>query len=191
MGFTVQVKWEGLKPWLDRLKNVDKSLRKKIVKQAVNEAGRLTLQYAKQNIRSQRTGMLRKSLGRKIKVYRQSGIVVAIVGPRSGYAKVRSGGRKLTAFGKKSQALKVDPAKYAHLVEKGRASVQVKDKRVLSDLLSSGGRSNRIYGKRVSAAAPRPFLRTALEQHHAEIMEAMRTIIAAGIRAAYRSTMGA
>lgn len=61
------------------------------------------------------TGLLKKSLGRRLKVYPASGNVVAIIGPRSGFKRevTRKKGRR------KPRKELANPVKYAHLVELG------------------------------------------------------------------------
>lgn len=61
-------------------------------------------------------GLLKKSLGQKVKTYAKSNTVVAIVGPRKGFRK-RIG--TITRGKNKGQPVYADPVKYAHLVELG------------------------------------------------------------------------
>lgn len=112
-GFTIKGKIEGLKDVTDALKAVDKKLRKKLIRKAVGEGGKLILKRAKQLVPKD-TGLLKKSLGRKVKVYK-NGVAVAVVGPRQGFRKsvTRSKGRRAAV------TLIANPVKYAHLVELG------------------------------------------------------------------------
>src|SRR5262249_13600056 len=86
-------------------------VRKKVLRKAINEASKIVLKAAKANV-PRASGLLKKSLGRKVKVYRASGTVVAIIGPRTGFKQdVHRDGRKV--------AVLANPTKYAHLVERG------------------------------------------------------------------------
>lgn len=108
--FKIQGKIEGLGEVLARLDGVEKKTKKKILRKAVGQAGKILLKAAKQRAQK-KSGLLRKSLGRKVKVYRNSGVAVAIVGPRTGYRQeVSRDGRK---------PVMSDPIRYAHLVELG------------------------------------------------------------------------
>lgn len=62
--------------------------------------------------------------------------------------------------------LVVNPVKYAHLVEGGRKANRVRTKRVMSD-----GRV--VFGKRVRAVPPRPFLQPAYQRNVRRVEAAM------------------
>lgn len=82
-------------------------LQKKHGWNAMLKAGRRVVRAAKKRV-PKNTGQLKKSLGMKRKLYRRSGTIVAIVGPRTGFRAVVNGKPH-------------DPAKIAHLVELGHA----------------------------------------------------------------------
>lgn len=108
MPFKIRAKIDGLSDVTERLKNIDKGIRKKALRKACGAAGTIILKAAKARARKD-TGLLRKSLGKKVKVY-SSGVGVAVIGPRLGFRQtVKRGGREMTA----------NPVKYAHLVELG------------------------------------------------------------------------
>lgn len=114
MSFTMQAKIEGLSGLLKALAGVDAKLRRKATRKAVGEAGKIILRAAKGKVRK-KSGLLKKSLGRKVKVYRGTGTAVAIVGPRTGFREtVQRGNRQMLS----------DPVKYAHLVELGTVRSQ-------------------------------------------------------------------
>lgn len=79
---------------------------KKYGRRALTKAGRRIVKVAKTRV-PKRTGQLKKSLGQKGKTYKDT--VVVIVGPRTGYAITDETGKRH------------DPAKIAHLVERGTA----------------------------------------------------------------------
>jgi hypothetical protein len=122
---------EGLAPLLDRLKNVEKKLKTKILKDGVGAGGKVVLTGAKSRVRVD-TNLLKKSLARKVKSYKGGAVTVAVVGPRSSFkmkkvkdaAGVVSKVRTETGFGKKvsrggRKEVYAQPSKYSHLVEKG------------------------------------------------------------------------
>lgn len=152
MAFAIKGRVEGLEEVLKALDAVDKKIRRKAIRQAVGAAGKIVLAAAKQKV-PKNSGLLRKSLGRKVKVYRGSGVAVAIVGPRAGFRQQvsRDGRRPVLS----------DPAKYAHLVEGG---------------VGAHGYKTRA-GSHPGAAA-HPFLRPALEDNKVAIYGAMAEILA-------------
>lgn len=121
-----------------KLADLDQKIATASMRSGINEVTKVVTKDAKA-LTPKRTGQLRKSLGRRVKTYRQSKVVVGVVGPRSNFRVIVAG-------------KPVNPAKYAHLVEFGRKAVKAKRKAYLSD-------GTVVYGKAVAAAAPRPFLR--------------------------------
>lgn len=106
--FRIKGRLDGLQEVLANLDGVAKKVRKKAVRTGVAKAGRLLARAAKANSPQGGTGQLKRSIGSKVKTY-PSGVVVAIVGPRKGFAVVDAKGKKH------------DPANIAHLVEFGHA----------------------------------------------------------------------
>jgi hypothetical protein len=173
---------------LTRLKELESKAARKAIRQGVNEVSKLVLAEARALV-PRRSGQLAKSLGRKVKAFRDGRGVYAVVKPRSGVwvraapgiTGVRS---RFSKSGKKSTFVKkfrvefggktIDPVKYAHLVEYGRRQVLLKAKKVLAD-------GTVIYGRKVRSVAPRPFLRPAWERYrtqapriiHGYVMRAM------------------
>lgn len=110
---------EGLEEVLKQLDEFPKKLRNKHLKKAVNDASKTVLQGAKARC-PRESGLLRKSLGRKVKVYRHSGVVMGIVGARLGFKQEVTRGK-----GKwKSMQVVSNPVKYLHLVELGTTRTQ-------------------------------------------------------------------
>lgn len=122
----IAVKVEGQEAILKRLENVQSAVRNKLLRRAVNAATLAPYKAAKANAKTvsnqaaandlvaqanKSTGTLAKSMGRKVKIYRQSGAAVGIVGPRKGFAR--------TVRLKTGREVYMDPVKYAHLVEFG------------------------------------------------------------------------
>jgi hypothetical protein len=82
MAFAVSGKLDGLGEVLAKLNEVERKVRTKILRDALGEAARLILRSAKAKVPRGETGLLRRSLGIKMKVYRKSGAVVATSSPR-------------------------------------------------------------------------------------------------------------
>lgn len=109
MPFAFRGKLEGVEGAVKALDGLAAKLRKKILKQAVTEASKILTKEAKRRA-PVATKLLRKSIGRKVKVFRNTGAVVAIIGPRVGFkAEVLRNGRLVLS----------NPTRYAHLVELG------------------------------------------------------------------------
>ena len=148
----------------------------KVVKRATNSAMTPVLRDAKKIASSnliKDTGLLAESLGRKQKVYKRSGIVVVIVGPRKGFK------RKVERnyFGGEKKMVWADPLHYAHLVEFGHRLVHGgalvrKD----TGRLPAGKK----LGKEVGFVPPRTFIRAALDKNRAEILNRLKRQIGIG-----------
>lgn len=114
MAFAVRGQLEGADALKKALAGVDERVRKKALKKGVNAASGVVLAKAKGKVRV-RTRVLKKSLGRKLKVYR-NGTVVGIIGPRTG-RKVQVG--TVRTGPNAGQPIYEDPSNIAHLVELG------------------------------------------------------------------------
>ena len=94
---------------MTRLKDAAK---RRVLRKGVAEGTKLPTKRAKQ-LAPKETGLLRKSIGRKTKVYRNSGVAVGIIGVRKGFrTEVEVNGRTEIR----------NPTNYLHLVEFGTAS---------------------------------------------------------------------
>jgi len=135
---------------------------KGVYKSAVRSAGRFLRgdrtkrkpkQYFNAVLEAGRTGMLRKSLGSKVGIHRQTGAVYAMAGPR----------RKTDGFITKAwspwtkKTIDVIPSKYAHLVERGHVVV--------------------IRGKVVGRAKARPFTRPSYDEVKGKIESLTATVL--------------
>ncbi len=115
MPYTVRGRIDGLPGLLRSLEGLQDKLRKKTLKDAIGAASKVVLWEARRRA-PRGSGLLRKSLGRKVKVYRNSGVVVGIIGPRTGF-KIQVGVR---IRGKNAgKPIYANPTQYAHLVELG------------------------------------------------------------------------
>lgn len=120
IGYTVRDSVTGMDAIKAQLRELPRKLAVRLEKKAINEAGKLVLQRAKAMapVREDRRGgykggLLRKSLGRKVKVYRNRGIIVAIVGAR------KEGFRRQIGTRRDGTPIFANPTKYLHLVEAG------------------------------------------------------------------------
>ena len=170
----VEIDTSRVEALVQKLAAVDKKAARAAMKKGVNEVSRLVLKEAKKLVPA-RTGALRRSLGRIVKVVGNGRAVLGIVKPRAGVWMADAPGlvgRKMTTrtgktrvfvqkFKTTFQGRPVNPVKYAHLVEYGRVAVTVKKKKVLA----GGGV---IYGTKVAAVAPRPFMRPAWDKYQYE-----------------------
>lgn len=154
-----------LQELVNRLRDLDKKAARAAVRKGMGDVTKPVNKDAKANV-PKRTGTLRKSIGRKVFVTRGGAQVFGVVKPRGGekYAPIISG-------------RKINPIKYAHLVEYGRVSVKIKDKKVLV----AGGA--KFLGKTVKAVAPRPFLRPAWDKNKGNATAIMQAAIQKAIKA--------
>lgn len=164
MKITAQL--SGLEDVKRRLESIHTAMRKQILRKATTAGGQILAKEVKQRAPKE-TGLLRKSIGYKVRSYNGGERFLAVVGPRSmKEAVVSLGGVTALARSKKGKALAAaggeqgyrNSVRYAHLQELGW----------------SGG-------------AAQPFMRPAISAAHDRIVEAMRVIIEAGITAALSS----
>ena len=120
-----RVEVRGLEESFARLREQAKQVQQKVLRSAVGKATRVMLKGQKRRVPVEvgrdelsraRSKRLKKSLGVKVKTYRASGVIVGLIGPRRGFREqvgVRTRGKNV------GQPVYYDPAKTAHLVEKG------------------------------------------------------------------------
>lgn len=122
MPFSVRCEVEGLQDAANRLRALPKNLAKKTFRKAVGEATKTILWKARKDV-PVRYQILKKSLGRKVKVY-PSGVMVGIVGARVGFRQAvgtkKRDSRPGTRYpAKAGSPIYANPVKYLHLVELG------------------------------------------------------------------------
>jgi HK97 gp10 family phage protein len=161
MPFAFRPKLVGIEPLIKKLDGLKGAVRNKIIRDAFKPVARGIKDSAKQRVRVD-TGWLRKSLDVRIQTYRNSGITVAVIGPRTGFQKDKKTGKKvLTTYGKKMVAsIARRPTQYAHLVELGHAT--------------SGGGKVQAY----------PFLEPAWKANEQWALNMLKQRILAGLEAA-------
>lgn len=108
MAEAMQFSLEGIPQLLAALRRMDERLEKRTVKRAIVSASKPIVDSIKSNLarQVQRTGATEKSIGTVVRTYQSGQTVVAIMGPRTGYATTWRG-------------RKHDPAKIGHLIERG------------------------------------------------------------------------
>ena len=115
-----------------KLSELAKAVAKKILRRAMLAGTKAPYKQMKANAKSVAdTGLLAKSIGRKVKVYRGSGVVVGVIGPQAGFRRIverpKKGSRRAKfiketlgiKYGKGTGRIIMDPNNYAHLVELG------------------------------------------------------------------------
>jgi len=120
---TAVIDRDGLDGTLKMLKWLPKKLGEKVLKKAVGIASR-KLSKAVKNGLPVRTGILKKSIGAKIKQYRNTKIIVGVVGAKKGFrtqvGTYKRDSRKSAKYPhKKGDPIYVNPVNYLHLVELG------------------------------------------------------------------------
>jgi len=101
----INARIEGLEELQAVLRTLPGKISRRVMRPALSAEGTKVVQATRQKV-PQETGLLKKSLGKKVKTYTDTNAVVAIVGPRSGFRQIIDGRPK-------------NPVKYAHLVEFG------------------------------------------------------------------------
>ncbi|OWK34969.1 HK97 gp10 family phage protein [Fimbriiglobus ruber] len=176
----------GARELANKLRELEGKLFRPAARKGVDDATKLVQTEARARA-PQRTGSLGKSIGRKVAALKSGKGYVGVVGPRRD-RKVRpidpkTGQMRPAKYRRtvkyQGQAILVNPAKIAHLVEFGRAAVKVKKKRVLSD-----GRT--VFGASVRAAEAKPFIRPAWAATKGTATDAIRGRFAAAVTQARR-----
>lgn len=110
---------------IDGQEKVEKALRalarkakRKALRAAVAEPSRQVLRAVKGLVPVGKTGLLKRALGRKVKVYAATDTSFAVVGARVGF---REAVGTYTRGDRRGQVKYADPTKYLHLVERGTA----------------------------------------------------------------------
>ena len=112
----------GLKQLTKNMQKFEDKVHKRANKIAITAVTKAVARDAKSLVREE-TGTLKRSIGRKVKVYRNTrgtGRVVGIVGPRRGFDRIGHSKRKKN----KGKSFLRNPIRYGHLIEKGQVSVR-------------------------------------------------------------------
>ncbi len=147
MAFAIKGELTGLDDVLRNLQGVKRSVRNRALRTAITKVSRRMAAAAKAKV-EKRTGLLKKSLGFKVRTYKNRSVVAGVIGPKTGM--------KQTVTLPDGTTEVEDPSKIAHFVEKGRQAVSIKTARVLSN-------GTVFFGRHVRAVPARPFLRPAFD----------------------------
>ena len=115
----IEMKIRGIEVIIRVLNDLKDAVKKRVIVQAVRRRAKPIVAQMRARVRK-RFGLLRKSIGVRVKVYPRSGTVFAAIGVRSGFADnfiLPSG-----------QRLFINPRNYAHLLELGVRAHSVKRK---------------------------------------------------------------
>lgn len=157
-GMTIKVKVDGLAALIARIRSLEKKMANRIMRKVLRAGARELSNVAKSYIKRD-TGTLYKSIGIKIKAYRNTGVVVAVVGPRTKFIKQTRKGKRWAS-------------KYAHLYEFGRKTFKQKDKIVT---VKRGGSTYSYLraGRMVRGVSGRKFMTKASKTAKARMSAAM------------------
>lgn len=117
----VKMNMDGARQCVQSFEDLKNGIKNRVIRKSVSTSVVPQNKAAKRTRRFRdRTGVLRKSLGTRVKTYRQSGVSIGLVGSRKGFAKtvIRTGGRLNPLKSYRTQ-LVINPRKYIHLVELG------------------------------------------------------------------------
>lgn len=110
-GFAITGTIVGLKEAVEALKGLPGKIQRKVLRPTLTKATKPVLMAVKR-LAPEDTGMLKKSIVRKVVTYQKTGAIVVVIGPSE---KIRV---EVTRRGR-TQPMIVNPSKYAHLVEFG------------------------------------------------------------------------
>ncbi len=122
VGIHLECKVTGLQELSLALRGVDDKVRNKALRKAAVQAAKPITKEMKARCPvsteplNPHKGLLKKSIGTKVKMYKGAGVVVVMIGPRQGF-RMQVGTR--TRGRRKGQPFFQDPTKIAHLVEFG------------------------------------------------------------------------
>lgn len=113
---------KGLQSSIQSLSELKNGVRNRVVRKSVSAGSTPMNTAAKRSSEfKNHTRLLRKSLGRKVRTYKNSGATIAVIGPRPGFERtvMKTGGWDVGLGRKTIKYVRVNPVKYAHLVEGG------------------------------------------------------------------------
>ncbi len=181
MAYTIKSRVQGVEQAVKALDELRRAVRNRIMKKALRKGARIIVTAAR-GLVPKGTRELSKSLGIVMRTYKNSGVVVAIIGPRTG--------RKTTQSDSRGRSYANDPANYAHLVEGGRKAVEAGTRSKLTGPRGSKRASatatgkkvlyghGRFWGPKVRPAAPRPFLHQATADTQSRVRDVVNSTIA-------------
>ena len=150
-----------------KLSDLQPLILSRVIRRATGAAMTPVVQSARKNLKKNKTfdtGALSRSIGKKTKVYKRSGVVVTLVGPRRGFKDAKSGR---------------NPTNYAHLIELGFRVVKRSRSSAGSFLREAKG--FRKTSETLTKVPAKPFLRPALDDNENAVLSRYRRELARGI----------
>lgn len=114
MGFGHSIVITGLRSLLQKLASLRSAQQRAVRRRAMMVASKPVLDTAK-NLVNVETGLLKRSLGRRVRSYRSGSVVTIIIGPRSGFKQ---------EVKRKHGYVLANPTRYAHFSEFGTVHSQ-------------------------------------------------------------------
>lgn len=172
----INMKLLGHRQLMHALRQFKPSVRRRIMRPAMRKAARIIVRDAKA-LAPKETGLLKRSIGMRMRVSGKTGNILVVIGPRHGFgAKVTRDpkGKLVSLHTRKRQSQYAgaetvyrNPTKYAHLVEFGSAPhVQAGKLKRLGDRM--------VARVRHPGAPAKPFLRPALQRNKGRAMNTIR-----------------
>lgn len=164
----MQIRWDaGTLASIDRfMAQFPANLVAKEAGKACNKAMTPVLRTARQLV-TQRTGLLRKSLGKKQKKYGQKGNIYTIIGPLTGF---------------KDPATGENPVNIAHLVEFGTKGHVIKPEKKRALRFTSAGFADIARASvQHPGATAKPFMRPAFDAHKEQVLQIVGTELGKGL----------
>ena len=160
---------DGDKRTAKRLEALPDRVFRKVVRKASKKAMKPVSTAARRNVRPI-SRLIAKSIGTKQKTYTRNGVVVTVVGPRSGFKDEQTGH---------------NPDNTAHLVEYGTPPHTIESKKMMSNLNNphADAENIEVFGYTVEhpGSAPFPFMRPALEERRPATLGIYRRELAKGV----------
>jgi len=165
MAVIATVRIDGLRELERALKRLGDGVRRKHIRSAANAGGMIAVRAARAAA-PQKTGLLKKSLGVRMKVYSAHGAAVAIIGARTGFRRaIRTTGKGKTVY--------QDPSKYAHLVEGGTRAHWLKYTKILGAIVNVASWH--------PGTTPQPFLERSFESSIPQMLARVSSKLRQGI----------
>lgn len=175
-----------------KLREITEAVGRRTMKNGVDEAAKRILKDARANVPTD-TKLLKKALGKKLKVYKKRLVAVGIVGPRkhmTGKKGSRTRTKKFqTRTDSKGREVTQDPLKYAHLVEFGTRPHRL-HKGASLDLRREAGRETAKFEAAGlfehhpmhPGARPQPFLRPAFDRNRSVAKALLARMLGAALK---------
>lgn len=154
----------GMKELQEKLGGLKRSFQNRILRKGVRAGSREQSKVAKSTA-PRRFGILRRSMSNKLAKMQRDGTILGVAGPRRKFTKTDKEGRK------------IDPSKYAHLVERGTRQRQNqpldtpksgKKRKSLSFTLNG---QRRAFARIIQASKANPFMARAYEASKGSAMQ--------------------